>query len=90
MWELPGARAASVSVCVLCGPRECLYVSVKVCHCVCMELLAGVGVLCGDGMLAVLYACLGEPTPSPHKIKAKAGGSLQPLRGLLPWAHLGG
>ena len=82
MWELAGARAAGVSVCVhmcvcacacVCSvwALECLYVPVKVCHYVFMELLGGRGFSMGMACLAVhMHVC--EPPPCP--IKAEAGG----------------
>lgn len=51
----------------MCSVRalECLYVSVKVCHCVCMELLRGSrGFSVGMACLAV-HTRVCEPTPLP-------------------------
>ena len=78
MWELAGARAASVCVCVcmcvcVCSvwALECLHISVKVCHYVFMELLGGRGFSVGMACLAVhMRVC--EPPPCP--IKAEPGG----------------
>ena len=96
MWELAGARAAGVSVCVhMCAcacacvcsvwALECLYVPVKVCHYVFMELLGGRGFSMGMACLAVhMHVC--EPPPAPLKQRL---GVPAATAGLLPWAHLG-